>query len=326
MAIPTRTETLDNLYTTTWQIRQPGEIDNIMTATPFWFLLNQAGNVKSQVGGRWIEQALNYAKNETVTFLGKGGTVSLNQTERLMPAVVDWKLAAVNITRYFTDDLQNMGEVQIINRVTGDLDNSRDSLIDKFETVAFGDGSSDSNQAFQGLKYWIPIAPTTGTVGGIDSATNPWWRNQYKSMSGEAASVYLVKRMRTIFNDCGKNGKGVKVFPTNIITDSATYELYEEEALELYYTTDNKVVDLGFGNLKFKGMPLLWSPSCDTGYMYFLNMNNIKFIKHPSAYFAMTDWKQVANQPNDRFAQICVYGNIFVTNRARQGVIFLIAE
>ena len=324
----TRTEYLDTLYSTTWQIRKPKVVEQQFVATPFWLFLSRKNHMTFQKGGRFIEQRLSYAKNDTVKFISKGGKVSLDKKETQTVAWYNWKMAVVNITRYYFDDLQNTGEAAVQSMVTNDLDNARDSMIDRFEEVLFADGTADSNQAFDGLKNLIQTAPssnpTSGAVGGVD-ASNDWWRNQFIDMASYTASVYLIKKMRNLYNTCGKYSKGTKRFPTFIVTDQTTHELYEDEALEIYRIVDDKqLVDLGMGDLKFKGMPMVWSPSCTAGYLYMLNMDDFYFIAHPDCYFDMTAWKQVPDQ-QDRFAQITVMGNIGIANRRRSGVMFGIA-
>lgn len=322
---PTLTEALDSMYTTTFQARKKKIVDQVFTATPFWYLLQKAGNIQSQDGGRWVEIPLSYAKNETVTFIAKGGTVSLAATDHLTVVQMPWRMAVVNVTRFWADELQNRGKSAIINKVNTDISNARDSLINEFEVTLFGDGSGHSGNAFGGLQEFVAEDPSTGTVGGIDRAVDTWWRNQAKDMSGEAASVYLIKRMRTMFNDCGK-GTGVNRFPTVMICAQDVHELYEDEALELYRISDTKLGDLGFGNTAFKSRPITWAEECTAGSLYFLNMNDIKFVVNPAANFHMTKWKEVANQIEDRFAQLVVYGNIMFGNCRRQGVLFDIAE
>jgi len=318
----TRTEYLDTLYSTTWQIRKPKVVQQQFKATPFWLFLNRKNHITYQKGGRFIEQRLSYAKNQTVKFISKGGKVSLDKNETQTVAWYTWKMAVVNITRYYMDDLQNMGAPAIENMVTNDLDIAKNSMIARFEEVLFEDGTGDSNQAFDGLAKLVPTTNTTGTVGGIDAAANDWWRNSAKDMTTEIPSVYLVKRMRTMYNDCGIWGEGTMRFPQIIMTTQAIAELYEDEALEIYHiTNDKELIDLGCGHMAFKGMPIVWSPSCPAYHMWMLNMDDFYFIAHPSSFFEMTNWKQVPDQL-DRFCQITVTGNFGMSNRRRSGVIY----
>ncbi len=81
MAVRSLTEAIDNLYTTTWQHMKDTVRDQIFDATPFWFWLKDKGKIKMVSGGRHINEPLRYAKNDNIVWLGKGGTVSLNDKE-----------------------------------------------------------------------------------------------------------------------------------------------------------------------------------------------------------------------------------------------------
>lgn len=318
------TESLDTLYTTTWQLRRKEIVDQIMTATPFWYLMTKKGKRRTESGGRWIEVPLQYAKNETVQFFGKGDTISINDTQPLTVARWDWKYLAGSIVRYFVDDQKNRGQAAVINLMNAKLDNLRMSLIDKLETSLFGDGTGDSSKAIDGLGNIIAETTTSGTVAGIDRASYTWWRNNATNQTGKSSSVYLRSAMSTMFNNCGKQGEGVTRFPDVIVTTQTIYEYYESETVEIarILIGDKQLADLGFGELAYKGRPITWSPAQTADNMYFINTNFLEFVADPIANFDMTDWKPIIDQPNDRIAQIVSVGNLVCSNCQRQGVLY----
>lgn len=320
------TEQLDTLYTTTWQLRRKQIVDQIFTATPFWYLMTKKGKRRTESGGRWIEVPLQYAKNETVQFFGKGDTISINDTQPLTVARWDWKYLAGSLVRYFVDDQKNRGQAAVINMMNAKIDNLRSSLIDKLETSLFSDGTGDSGKAIDGLGNVVATANTTGTIGGIDRGTYTWWRNNSTTMTSLSASVFLRKYMATMFNNCGKQGEGVTRFPDLIVTSQTVYEYYESECLEIarIAMADRTLGELGFGDLSYKGRPLTWSPVLTDNNMYFLNTAFLEWVADPIANFDMTEWKPIIDQPNDRVAQVVVVGNIVGSNCKRQGVLHTI--
>ena len=324
----TVTEQLNTMYTTTWYLRLKGIVDNIFNATPFWYLMNKKGKMSTQTGGRNIEIPLQYAKNETVKFIGRGGTVELEATDPLTVVHWKWKYLTGHIIRYFADFQKNRGKAQLIKKVNADIDNLQSSLIDKLESSLFSDGTGDAGQAVDGLANIVAEAPATGTVGNIDRATYDWWRNQYKDMSGEAASLYLRKRMATMFNDCGKQGEGVTRFPDIIVTAQDVHEMYEDEALEIsrIMISDRKMADLGFGDIAYKGRPMTWSPSCPDGSLYMLNTAVMDWVADPIENFSLGEWLPIVNQQRDVVAHSMTVGNLTTGNCKRLGVIFDIAE
>lgn len=320
------TEQLDTMYTTTFQLRRKEIVDNIFNATPFWYQMTKKGKKRTEEGGRWIEVPLQYAKNETVQFFGKGDTISINDTQPLTVARYDWKYLAGSVVRYFVDDQRNRGKSAVIKLMNAKIDNLQSSLIDKLEESLFGDGTGDDGKAIDGLDNLVAILPTTGTPGQIDRSVYTWWRNNYKSMTGLSASVYLRKEMSKMFNNCGQQGEGVTRFPDIVITSQAVYEYYESECLEVgrILMGDKKMADLGFGELAYKGRPITWSPALTAARMYFLNTNFIEWVADPIANFDMTEWKPIVDQPNDRVAQVVAVGNVVMGNAKRQGVMHLI--
>ncbi len=319
------TEQLDTMYTTTFQLRRKEIVDQIFNATPFWYSLTKKGKKRTEQGGRWIEVPLQYAKNETVQFFGKGDTISINDTQPLTVARWDWKYLAASIVRYFVDDQKNRGQSAVINMMNAKIDNTQRALIDKLETSLFGDGTADSGKAIDGLGNIVSTS-TTGSVAGIDRATYSWWRNNQTSLTSKSASIYLRSNMATMFNNCGQQGEGVTRFPDLIVTDQTTYEYYESEALEISRINigDKNLADLGFGDLAYKGRPITWSPAATAQRMYFLNTNFIEWVADPIANFDLTEWKPIIDQPNDRVAQVVVVANVVSSNCKRHGVLYLI--
>jgi len=289
-------------------------VDNIFEATPFWFWLTKQGRRREEAGGRWIGVPLMYGKNQTVQSLGKGDTISIADTDHLTTAVFDWKYVAGTIVRYRFDDDMNRGKAAIMNLVQSKLENLRLSLIDKLEEMAFGDGTGNGGKDIDGLQLLVK-SDGTGTVGGINASTYSWWQNKYKSATG-AFSVYGVDDMRNLYNSCSKGNDA----PDFIITDQDSYELYERESLEYMQIVNEEVADLSFGGLRFKGATIMWSPSCPSGYMYFLNSRYLEWVAMQGVNFVMTPWKEIPNQL-DKVAQVVVSGNLVVSNRSRQGVL-----
>ncbi|KXH72799.1 MAG: hypothetical protein AM326_10965 [Candidatus Thorarchaeota archaeon SMTZ-45] len=326
---PSLTEQLNTMYTTTWYLRWRTVVDQIFDATPFWYTIKKKGKMSTQSGGRSIEIPLQYAKNETVRFIGRGGTVDISATDPLTVVHWNWKYLTGHIVRYFADFQMNRGKAQLIKKVNADINNLQSSLIDHMETNLFSDGTGDSGYAIDGLANIVKNDPTSSTVvGNLNQNTYSWWRNQYQDMSSYPASIHLRKRMNIMFNNCGKQGEGLTRFPDIIICAQNVHEFYESEALEIsrILISDRKLADLGFGDLAYKGRPMTWSPSASDGYLYMLNTNFLEWVADPVENFTLGDWLPIINQPRDVVAHSMAVGNLVCSNRKRQGVMFSIAE
>ena len=325
MAVPSRTEVLDDLYTTTWANRKKEVTDSIFTATPLTSeLLKRGGIQMNGSGGRFLEIPLSYAKNETVKSIGRGDTISLSETKFMTVAQWNWKYIAGSIIRYFTDDTQNKSVQQHINWANSKIDNLRDSLVDLLETMIFKDGSGNGSKDIDGLDNIVSTTPTTSTtVANINQATYTWWQNRQKTATG-AASVYLLSDMRNLANTCSE--AKTRMMPNIIVTTQAVAELFDDEVLEQRMIIDTKEgADPESLSTAWKGIPLMWSSQCPTGRMYMLNSKFFGINIDPDVNFDMTEWKSIPNQVNDRVCQIVCKLNAISSRRLSLGVMTSIA-
>ena len=319
MALPTREETLDDLYTSTYNNRKTEVTDNIFLATDAYKLMKSKGGIRlNGTGGRYLEIPLAYAKNETVTSLDKGDTISISDTKFLTVAQFEWKFVAGSVIRYFVDDAKNKSKQQHLNLANAKIDNLQRSMVDKFETFMFGDGTGNSNKDPDGYENLVDTTPNTArTVGNIAQTTYTWWKNKQATSSGSAA-IYLLGDMRTLFNNCGK-GQASDV-PDMIVTTQTVYEYYEDEVQEQKQIVNQTTGDAMMITVVFKGVPLVWSSQCSTGKMFFLNSKYIGLEVDPDINMTMTEWKVIPNQL-DRVAQIVWKGNMIASRRASLGVL-----
>lgn len=315
----TLTEQLDNLYTTTWEHRKAQAHDNIFTATPFWYWMKEKGKFQTEEGGRFIMEPLEYAMNDSVTWITKGDAVSLNDYEFLTESKWEWKYITASMVRFGIDDQQNRGRAAIMKLMTKKMDNTENSMIDTLETALF---STQATNAIDGLRALVPDDPTGANydVGGVDQSTYSWFRNQYHNLTGSSFSVYGVSEMRTMLNECMQNRMQDR--PDIIVTGQTPYEYYEDETMEQKQIVNKTLGDAGFQNIEFKGIPMIWSPAATATRMYFLNTNFLYFVYDPMLNFDMTEWKAIPDQVNDRAAQIILACTFIVTRRLCQGVIY----
>jgi len=317
MAWPTFEEQLDNLYTTTWEHRKAKVHDNIFTATPFWFWLKEKGKFKTESGGRFIMEPVEYAMNDSMTWITKGDAVSLNDFEFLTETKWDWKYLTGSIVRFGIDDQQNRGRAQIIKLMTRKMENLDNSLIDTLETALFASGGS-SNDIY-GLQNLVPDdSDGTQDVGGLDTSELSWWQNQETDATGRSFAVYGFGDMRTLLNNCSESRQMDR--PDIIVTGQTPYEYYEDETMEQKQIVNKKLGDAGFTNIEFKGIPMIYSPACANSRMYFLNTNFLYFIYDPAMNFDMTEWKAIPDQVNDRAAQVILACAFIVTRKLCQGI------
>jgi hypothetical protein len=321
MPVYSLTEAIDNLYTSTWQHMKGGAVDNIFDSTPFWFWMKDKGRLQTQSGGRHILEPLEYAKNDGVKFIGKGGTVSLNDREFLTEALFDWRYLIAPLVRFGVDDQVNRGKTKILSLVEAKLSNAENSLVDTLETTLFANVGA-AGGAFDGLLHLVQDDPTSSTVvGSINQSTNTWWQNQLHDLTGVSFATSGVDEMRTLLNECANNR--MKDRPDILVAGQIPYEYYEDAAFAKLEIHSTKLAELGFDHQTFKGIPMIWSPACGLR-IYFLNTTFLRFVYDPMMFFDMTEWKPIPEQVNDRAAQIATACTMTTSRRRVQGVLHTI--
>ena len=113
--------------------------------------------------------------------------------------------------------------------------------------------------------------------------------------------------------------------PSIIITTQAAYEAYENLLTDQIRYTDTDVADAGFQNLLFKGAPITFDDQCTAGEMLFLNTKYLRLVGHSDVWFKATPFVRPTNK-DAVYSQILCYGNMTISNRARQGKITGIAS
>ena len=323
MAVPSWTQNIDNIFTSTWAYRRNDAIEQAYYKTPFIKWLKEKGKVEEVRGYRRIEIPLEYGSNDTARWITKGSTVPLTEGELLTMAYEDWKYVAVTVLRYGTEDQQNRGKARIIPYVERKLNAAERSLWEELERVVFADGTGINEP--NGLQNIVDVgasgdlSPVTGTVHGLNRATYTWWRNQSKVATG-VMSIYLIPDMRSLMNRITTFSR-LEINDLAMVTTQTVFEAYEDESLELLRFSKGDTGDPSFGNLTYRGRPIMWARSCPSGKMYFINAEYLKLVIDPDYFMDMTEWKTIPDQVNDRVAQIVCAMQMITTRPVALGVL-----
>lgn len=183
-----------------------------------------------------------------------------------------------------------------------------------FNTLAFGDGTADP-KALTGIAALVREAPQVGTVGGLSSATNTWWRNRARTAAnagntatgggavtsnvadGGALAQVLQYEYRQLTRYGGR--------PTNAFCGSAFLDALEKELRANGIYSNNGFAggstDMSVGKLNFMGIEFVYDPTLDDQNMskrcYWLDMKNIQLMKMDS------EWRKdhTPARPADQF-------------------------
>lgn len=301
----------DAILSTTLNNYIPKLTDNVFTARPLFYALTNGQSIRRVGGGAKIVVPIIYGKNTTAGSYDGTDTISTTAQTGISAAEFDWKQYAATVTISGIEEAKNRGEAEIIDLLEGKIFQAQESIIEDMNTMLFADGTGNSGKDWEGLGNLVEAADDT--VGGINNASgqnNDWWES-YEENTSEALTL---AKMRTAYNSVSVGNDQ----PSIHITTQTLYEKYESLLQPQLRYTDANTADAGFQNLLHKGAPVTFDSACTAGVMYFLNTKYLRLVGHSDVWFKNTPFVRPTNQ-DAVFSQILCYGNLTVSNRARQG-------
>ena len=299
----------DALLSTTLANYRDQLTDNIFTARPLTYFLQDKGRIRMLNGGTKIVEPLIYGESTTVKSYSGYDSISLTAQTGITAAEYDWKQYAASIAISGIEEAKNNGEQEIINLLEAKIMQAEESMREGFNRMFFADGTGNSSKDWNGLGN---IVEASGTVGGINRATtgNEYWR----SYEENTATALTLAQMSTAYNSVSVGND----HPDMVLTSQTLFEKYEALLQPQLRYTDTKTADAGFQNLLFKAAPVVYDEHCTAGIVYFLNSKYLTLVGHSGKWFSQTEFVR----PEDldaRYALIMCYGNLTCRNAAKQG-------
>ncbi len=220
------------------------------------------------------------------SLVGYTGSDSVNfyTPQFVRNAKYEWKEQHIGITIDFTelkadgitvvDTLDGSSTRELSGRdqfvITGILDNKMADFAEQYarslNTIFWGDGTADA-KAIAGIRALITDDPTTGVVGGIDRATNAWWRNRAAiGVSAIASNVAdggaLLQFLQAEFRQLRRYGGN----PDKALVGSAFLGAMEKEMRANGLYTQNGfrgTQDAAMGKMYFGGIEFRYDPTLD---------------------------------------------------------------
>lgn len=316
MAYPSITEYFNSLYATTQAKIGRSIIDQVYKKMPL--LYRMEGKMRSTVeGGRFLAEPIRTKKNTSAKTFGRGASFSDVDMDAVTLAKFEMVNVGISLTRFWQDEQENSGPEASMNLVKENIENSAESLRDEIQTQLWATSQTTGN--ITPLSVYVANAPTTGTVAGLNRATEDYWRNQYKDSSADgSAYTYLLKQMRDLVILCETWGK-----VDYIVCGSTAYSIYDDVALEQKMITDKSMGDAEFANISWRGVPLVLDTYAPAASMYFIDTATLKWRTGKGAYFTWTPWKDIPHKL-DKVAQYIARCELTCNKPRANGVLFSI--
>jgi hypothetical protein len=297
----------DALLSTTIANYRDQLTDNVFTARPLTYHLMSNGRIRMLNGGTKIVEPLIYGQNSTVASYSGYDTISLTPQDGISAAEFEWKQYAASIAISGIEEAKNNGEQEVINLLEAKIMQAEESLREGFNQMFFADGTGNSGKNWNGLGNLIESG---NTVGGINSATDPWWSSYEENTAG----ALTLAQMATAYNTVSVGND----HPDMLLTTQTLFEKYESLLQPQLRYTDTKTADAGFQNLLFKAAPVTYDVHAPAGTMFFINSKYLTLVGHTGKWFENTPFVRPENM-DARYALIMCYGNLTIRNRKKQG-------
>jgi hypothetical protein len=288
--------TLDNYLSTTLA-------DNISKQIALYAFLESKGSVVTD-GGVTIREPLLYGLNNTVGSYAGYDTFDVSPQQGIGYAEYQWRFLVGTVTISLEDELKNAGHSQVIKLLQAKMDQLELSFTEYLNNIFFLDGTGNGSKDMLGL---AAIVDNAGTLGGIDSGTETWWRSTMDTNMNIAANI---NELNTLFNSVIRGADR----PDLEITTQAGFEKYESLASPNIRYMDTDMADMGFESLAHKNAALVFDAQCPSGIWYILNSKHLKLVKHQDAWMRRLDFVRPANQ-TVRSAPVVSAGNLITNNR-----------
>ena len=314
MAATSTSETWDAAWTLTLRKNRKRLTDNIFDEYPVLAALRKSGKVEIEDGGKEFQEDVMYAKNTGTWFSGYD-TVGTAAVDGITAAFYVPRYISVPVTISMTEEVESnaVGSKKLME---AKQDQTMLTARDSVSSAMFG---ATSGKIMLGLQDLVADTPTTGTVGGINRASNTWWRNKANTSSTDVDSksgdFYAgLTGMSSLWNDCSEGNET----PTDIFTTLTIFgdlqEIFESTGYARLEAGTRGAADAGMPN--FRGATVRYDRDCASQHLYMLNDNYIKMKIQANKNFAKTPFKEPVNQ----FAKVAfvVLGCQLVINNPRR--------
>lgn len=238
-----------------------------------WAFANN--RVEFEDGGADITNPLTTGRNPNVTSYSYYNTLPVAQTDEFVTVEYPWSRVAGTVIISDQEEDENRGEASIFKLMRAKMNVLEESIKEKFSGYLYGSGSGDDPY---GLAALIPDDPTTGTLGGINRATETQWRTSAYNFAGGLDETNIEEALDDVLMDLTMKGQRPDVF----ICGRNIYRLYraavrDKSVINLNSSNSGKkMMDLGFKGVSHQGTPMLYDEDCPVNKLYAINSTYLK--------------------------------------------------
>lgn len=308
------------LVSTTFRKHRKEIKDNISNRNALLNWINKKGNHRLEDGGLTIACPLDYSENSTYQRYSDWDVLNIQASDVISSAEYQWRQVAINVVCSGREMRINSGESRIINLAKSRIKNALRTFNNNFSSDVYSAGTL-SNQ-INGLQAIISD-DGTGTVGGISTTGNDFWKNQFFDASVEGVAIDSTTIENSVMLPLWLGlDRGPDDQTDLIVMDNNYYQFFETSQVSIKRYMDASKADGGMVSLKYKGADVMFdgNSGIPANRAYFINTEYVGLCVHKDADFEIMDEQRPINQDGVVIPALWM-GNIECSNRSQQGVI-----
>lgn len=246
-------------------------------------------------GGRALAYPQIESSNSTFKSYQGAETLDLSIQEGFTNAEYQFAQYAGAVVITGIDQFKNsLSESQIFDLVKAKVKQLEDSVSAKLSLNAATSNSANSKDIL-GLSDLID-AGTNDTVGGINSSTQAFWRNQHQTIPANNFGVTMAGNGMTAMNSSMKNATKESRMPDLIVTTPSIHGMIENVLVSSQRFQSSESASWGFDRLPFKGADVIFEGNIATGNIYLINTDDLRLVMGQGANFRVEETPPPANQ------------------------------
>jgi hypothetical protein len=307
------------MVTTTLRNHPTEVADNVSLNNALYSRLKKRSKIKALSGGYEIVRPLDFAENATYQRYSGFDTLNVNASDVLTAAKYDWVQAAINVVASGRELRMNSGKEQLIDLAAARTKNAMRTAANNMSVDLYSNGALPNQMT--GLANIIQTNGQ-GTVGGINSTTYPFWRNQFLEAPGTntVTKANIRGYMNTLWLTLTRGADQ----PDLIVSSHDFFALLWDSQQDLQRYTDDQQAVVGFRSIKFGPADVIFDSNTNFATtaerMYFLNTDYLELVEHRDARWTTMDEKMSVNQDGVVIPMLWM-GNLTCSNRALQGIL-----
>lgn len=296
----------NRVLTTTNQKIMPMVVDTILNSNVLATRLIANGKKWS---GETMKFPIKFQKNTTGTSFSGFDSFSTAAVDNRVNLQFNPKFYQITISLPMDEISVNaVNETKIMDIIALSVKSATQDMADDIGTLAYADGTGNSNKDFTGLGAIVDDGTNVASYGGLSRTTYPTIAAT-NTASGGAISL---AKMSTLYNSITSGSQK----PTLGVTTEAVFSLYEQllqpqeriakdvafmrtKGGSMGKEGQGPIGGTGFTGLFYKGFPVLADEKCTSGVLFFLNEDFLSFYALPMAMTEPIKYSPVEIVGND---------------------------